>query len=82
MHSQFGCGIFNLYMVNSLKLNIYITYSVRSDTKKCTFFPKGVIVLSIKLHKNKPRPNYIKNSQSATCFGCVSHLQVQYTIVV
>jgi len=36
----------------------------------------------IKLIKNKSRQNFINNLSSENCFGLVSHLQAEYTVVV
>jgi hypothetical protein len=35
-----------------------------------------------KTYKNNYRQNFTNNLSSATCFGFVSHLQAEYTIVV
>jgi len=39
-------------------------------------------MLLIKLINNKPRHKFINNLTSAKCFGFVSHLQAERTIVV
>jgi hypothetical protein len=44
-------------------------------------YSRNKIVL-MKLYKNKSRHNFINNLPSATCFGFVSHLKAEYTIVL
>jgi len=35
-----------------------------------------------KIYKNKSRHNFINNLPSTTCFGFVSHLKTEYTVVL
>ena len=39
-------------------------------------------MLLIKFINNKCKHNFINNLSSMTCFGFVSHLQAEYTVVV
>ena len=41
-----------------------------------------ILILLIKLCKQKSKQNFINNLSSATCFGFVSHLQAEYTIIM
>jgi len=61
------------------KFHLKQSYSIR-------VFKQGIPILFEytinKITQNKTSHNFINNLSSATCFGFVSHIQAEYTIVV
>jgi len=57
---------------------IFISPTIHAQISHVESFPQALL---IKLYKNKYSHNFVNNI-SATCFGFVSHLKAEYTIVL
>ena len=61
-------------------------HPLKTKWSKCGIFKQGIPVVFEcginKTKKNRCRHSLINNLSSATCFGFVSHLQAEYTVVV
>jgi hypothetical protein len=89
--TQIVCIKQNTFVDNIEKLTIIldlfgVNINVIPSNDSLFLFKQGIpIVLEYainKTYKNKSRHNFINSSSSASCFGFVSHLQTDYTIVV